>query len=390
MNHENLAAQTGADSAKNFYLIVTPGFEDLAAAELRDWLPTADFQTERGGVSLRAPLEVGLGLNRALKIPTRILIRLADYGCRDFPKLFKKMQNFPWDQWIPDSSRVEFHATSKTSRMKMKKRIEETCLDGRKSYLKKKGVDQPTLTAPLFTVFVRFEDDVAWISLDTSGEILHKRGLRPLSSEAPLRETMAASLLRFLESFGESSREIELVDPMTGGGTFLMEAALSRKKVTSRNYDFEKMTGSRPAVESANELRAVSKDPYVGFVGFDTDAKTLLAAGENLKRIGETRPLKLVTEDFFEAQPLAGEQARWCIVNPPYGERIKVEGKLSEYYERLYEAVERVIRPERSLFLLPEKVEPKKLRAPKSWKFLAELKFQNGGLPVVAVVFGRR
>ena len=373
-----------ATTFRNFYLIVTPGFEEQAAAELKDWLPNLAFTVGRGGIEFTTSLGVGCELNRVLKTPTRILVRLADYGCRDFPKLFKKMSAFPWHEWVSDGTPIEFHATSRSSRLAIKKRIEETCLDGRRAAIKKRGA-VGNASLPAVTVYVRFEDDICWVSLDTSGEILHKRGLRPLSSNAPLRETMAANLLRYLESFGLGVN-IELVDPMTGGGTFLMEAVLARKKITSRNFAFENFV-----VRTEENFRAQSKDPYIRLVGFESDAKTLRAAAENLSSISgnsEEQPVELIDADFFEAQALPVGPKRWLIANPPYGERIRVEGKLSDFYERLFVACAEKVAPERALFILPEKVNPPRLRLPDAWQILGEKRFLNGGLPVFAMVYG--
>ena len=386
---QNQLVELTRDSVREFYFIVAPGFEELAQAELRDWLPTVESKTERGGVTAQLPLGIGLSLNTVLKIPSRILVRMADFGCRDFPKLFKKMQNFAWDQWFGDSVGVEFHATSKTSRLALKKRIEETAADGRKAYRKKRGASPLAEGAPQVTVFIRFENDICFVSLDTSGELLHKRGLRPLSSDAPLRETIAAALLRLLEvpaPLDEAGGEaVELVDPMTGAGTFLMEAAILRKVMSQRKYAFENLLPTL-RLEDKQKWLTQSIDVYGSFAGFDTDAKTLAAAAENLNRVSEARKIQLFETDFFEAEPLPPAR-RWLIANPPYGERIRIEGPIGQYYENLFIAAERVVQPERALFILPEKAHPARLKRPRNWRVLTELRFSNGGLPVIAVVF---
>jgi putative N6-adenine-specific DNA methylase len=410
--NEEMDAMELNESEKEFYLIVTPGLEDLTAAEVRDWAPDLPQTLSRGGVTLHASLERGLALNAVLKTPSRILVRLADFGCRDFPKLHKKMAGFPWGSWVRDQMPLEFSASSRTSRLKVKKRIESTCLDGRKSYLKKNAPATNPATNPMMTseagepatVFVRFEDDVCTVSLDTSGELLHKRGYRPLSSEAPLRETTAAALVRFLETCGEEMRtdrqerlSVELVDPMMGAGTFLMEAALMRRPVHSRSFAFERL---QPWVQSGTEavrmFGAASAEPYVSFRGYEENPKTLEAARENMKTVqqllGSQRPvsLHLAAGDFFDSEKLPAHPARWLIANPPYGERIRIKGKLSDFYEQFFQKSEELLQPEKALFLLPEKVRPQRLMRPSGWRILGEKRFLNGGIPVVALVFGRK
>ena len=365
-----------------FFLVVTPGLEWLAEAEVKEWFPQLEPKAIKGGVTVLAPLEVGFAFNRCLKTPTRVLVRLADFGCRDFPKLFKKMQNFPWENWVSDQTKIEFEATSRTSRLKMKKRIEHTCADGRMARLKKKGVagGKGPQTA---TVLVRFEDDVAWVSLDTSGEILHKRGTRAMTADAPLRENLAASLLLLLESLGAFESGIELVDPMMGGGTFLLEASLLRKPIRTRSFAFEKFTMKLEPVT----LQTAKPDPYASFVGIDLDPRALAAASENLVKIGDKRPLALRNEDFFAAKPLKPGKRRWLIVNPPYGERLKVKGGLGGYYEKLLATCEQVVAPERACFLLPDKIDPTRLKAPRGWRLARAEKFSNGGIGVVALAY---
>lgn len=361
-NHENSTAQ--------FFLVVLPGFEPEALRELKLWLPNlTNAKVEHGGIEFEIDREIGLSLNRYLKVPTRILMRLADFGCRDFPKLYKKMRNFPWAEKLGRNVRPVFQASATNSRLRMKKRIESTCTDGWKASF---TGELPTKEA---RILVRVKDDVVWMSLDTSGEILHKRGLRQLTAEAPIRETTAAGLLYFMKSFGMEST-VELVDPMMGGGTFLLEAAGMFDRVDSREFQL---------ANTEVNLEKPGETSFASFIGYERDQKTQQAAAANLK----TTKSQIVGTDFFEAAPLPIGPKRWLITNPPYGERLRVEGRLSDYYAKLFEKAEQVVRPERALFVLPEKVNPQRLRRPPSWKVLGEKRFLNGGYPVVALVCGR-
>jgi putative N6-adenine-specific DNA methylase len=382
-----------ADGRCDFFLIATPGFEDLVAEELAAWLPQAglnsEVKIEGGGVSFRAELELGLSLNCLLKTPTRILLRLADFGCRDFPKLFRKISNFPWEEWVSDSATIAFSASSRESWLKIKKRIEQTCDEGRKARQKTRSntPSQNNLDRNNeVDVLVRFDKDICYISLDTSGELLHKRGYRPMSSEAPLRETTAAALLLLMKKVVPSEVKVDLVDPMTGGGTFLLEAALLAQPVRTRQFAYESFVKTKK-VEVAP---ATTANRFIKLIGFDSDAKALQAAKENFSRAKIDMPFELLNADFFVAQPLTGETPRWLICNPPYGERISVEGPLSEFYAKLFEATERVVRPQAACFILPEKAGPDRVRTPKAWRILEKRRFLNGGLPVIAVVYGRR
>jgi putative N6-adenine-specific DNA methylase len=405
------------DGLSVFFLVVTPGLETLAQKELFRWIaPNVEVTLERGGLTVRLPLVEGCELNRVLKIPTRLLLRLADFGCRDFPKLFKKTSNLPWADWIPVGSTVDFQASSHKSRLFIKKRIEETCRDGFKKYLKSQVPlsEQTSLSGARseLSVLVRVDDDVCTFSLDTSGELLHKRGTKTLSSEAPLRETIAAALLTWMSTEGpRESEPLTLIDPMIGSGTFVIEAAQMSQTIRARNYAFELFpkyqretcappeselkTETRTETEAADDTpiasNAKSPEPilanFTAFIGLDIDAKAAEATRGNWRGLGDQRELKIEIADIFDAKPIEVDGLRWLITNPPYGERLKIEGRLKDYYELLFESCERAIRPDRACFILPDTARPEKLRAPGRWQLQKTLKFQNGGLPVTALLF---
>lgn len=407
-------ASVAGDDRPEFFLVTAPGFEAEVMQEVRWWCDSdLAMNAISGGVSVRAELGLGFALNRVLKTPTRILLRLADFGCRDFPKLFKKIAGFPWEEWVSDTTPIEFVATSKRSRLKIKKRIESTCADGRHSRLKKRrGPAQTTHSREpksghesghdSVTCYVRFDDDVCTLSLDTSGEILHKRGLRPLSSEAPLRENLAALLLILLERVADQGAidaaaatagdrvGVELIDPMTGGGTFLIEAALRDQIITTRTFAFERWV--RKVTEPSLRYRGPKR--FAALRGYDLDAKALRSARENLQRLHVDQPLELINADFFQ-QASSGPSAlgpgpRWVIANPPYGERLRIEGPLTHYYRDLLSAAEALAKPEAACFIFPDKFSVERLAAPPTWRLAEVRRFLNGGLPVNAALYVRK
>ncbi len=405
-----------------FFLIVTPGLEALAKTELLAYHPEITEESVKivgGGIELDADLALGLSLNKILRVPTRILIRVADFGCRDFPKLFKKLSGLAWNEWVPDLKNVDFQVSTHGSRLKMKNRIEETCLSARISYLKKKGLPHSrVLTGPdaEFALFIRIVDDICFVSLDTSGDRLHKRGVRDEVSDASLRETFATAVLKSIESvykkdFASQSffPDVELIDPMMGAATFLLEASAAGTPITSRTFSYETNTA---LLSQLNKMTAVSSEGLVAtahaarihfasLVGYEMNAKTVASARKNLLQEQETRrALKLSTaevqtfaEDFFNSKPLplsSRDLKRWVVCNPPYGERIKVEGRLSDFYERLMHQTEKVAQPDYVAFLIPQKVNSRMLNVPPAWRFCQVLKFSNGGIPVQTLVYSRK
>ena len=102
-----------------FFLVALPGLEDLVRLEVADWFPELSAKVEHGGVTVTAPLGTGLAMNLALKTPTRILLRVASFTCRDFPRLYNKVLALPWHEWIHPEFTLEVTASTTRSRLKI-------------------------------------------------------------------------------------------------------------------------------------------------------------------------------------------------------------------------------------------------------------------------------
>lgn len=376
-------------SMHEFFLVSLPGLEDLALKELHEWYPDLKAETAYGGVTVMAPLEQGLSMNQVLKIPTRILVRLSRFRVRDFPKLYKRLCEFDWEQWLVPDCELKVFAATKRSRLKIKSRIEETCLDGWINWQRAAGaLPNPSKKAKLF---VRIVDDEATFSLDTSGERLHKRGIRQDIGEAPLRETIAAAMLQMVSNSyvaEETPKKVELIDPMMGSGTFFIEAAGRDEQVEARQFGFEIFARST----SYHPTLKVKRPEFVGGIGFEQDKKAFKACQTNLKRLNTPLNWVLINQDFFsKVTPLLEDSTRhrWVIVNPPYGERLSIEGSLLEYYQKLFAATEAFAHPNRACFLLPSNAVKGKFTLPLGWKVIEKRPFLNGGISVIAFVFGR-
>lgn len=376
--------RTNSINTAEFFLVTLPGLEDVVLAEAKEWFPDLEMKAEHGGVTATATLEQGLSMNLVLKTPTRILLRVKRFRCRDFPTLYKTIATFSWRNWILATQSMEVQVSSRTSRVKMKKRVEETCQDAWVEFQSRSG-SKPAV-GKSFTLYVRLVNDECTLSLDTSGERLHKRGGRKHIGDAPLRETIAASLLQWAGRLASADTEIEIVDPMMGSGTFLLEAALRDQPTEAREFAFD--TFAR-APRSIPRLSA-DRPKFSSFVGFERDASALAAARTNLQALGRQN-VAVKSQDFFTADALPSKShARWIFSNPPYGERLKIDGEPSAFYEKLFAASERVIQPQRACFLLPAAATKRKLTFPKAWKLVAKRSFSNGGIPVEALLFAHR
>ena len=359
---------------KEFFLVALPGLEDLVLKELKDWFPDLEATQEYGGVTAHAPMEVGLSLNLVLKTPTRILLRVASFKCSDFPKLYNKVKSINWSEYLKPETELSAQATARLSRLNMKNRIEKTCLDGYRHFKKDKGYEKSKNKVGLY---IRLHKDICTLSLDTSGERLHKRGQRTHIGDAPLRETIAASLLLNLQYLSEETGSVEVVDPMMGTGAFLVEAQGLNEASENRDFNFEYFQSD--AIN--NPVLKVSRADISNSVGYEIDAKSCEAAETNGVQ-------NILNEDFFKASPL-DDSKRWLVCNPPYGERLKVDMPLKEYYEKLFAKCEEVAKPDYASFILPTKSLKGKFNLPGSWKVADKRPFLNGGIAVTAMTFKR-
>lgn len=373
-----------------------PGLETIALFEFRAWhphLPTVP-RVVKGGIEVELPLLEGLALNTELKVPSRILLRLLDFGCRDFPKFFKKIKNFDWAPWLSTGLPVQAQVSSHRSRLAIKRRIHKTCLEA----LAAAGftVSDQEL-AQTQEIYVRFIDDICTVSLDTSGAHLHRRGFREFVGEAPIRENLAAAVNlalqfpplllpglqmdRLLESMAAAVAQpaAVLFDPMMGSGTLLMEAALLEQKLDKRDYAFARFPGVK-VEELAPRISQLPKR-FKAYFGADRDAKALSAAKQNLRLLQGLVSAESFTfrhADVFQELPQISDPL-WIILNPPYDERLEIKEGLPSFINDLLKRLE-PLEAFRIGLILPQRMA--KLELPSSYRHRGVLPFENGGLAV--------
>ena len=338
-----------------------------------------------GGLVLENSFHIGLQLNFFLKLANRILLRMAEFRVRDFPKLFQKLKDLEKDPLLK-GKKFQYEVAASQSRLNNEKRIREILVEifGAED---EKAVD---------TLFVRIHDDHCSVSMDTSGTHLHKRSERWKAGPAPLRETLAAFCGRKLIedlSFAEL-RDFTLVDPMAGTGTLLLETALAWQ-LSPRN-DFPFMTWKQtPKILLSPDLRKgyspfpkIFKEVWAA----DKDPAILEIARERLKAAGLDFQVKAM--DLFKAETVKNVP---CLVisNPPYGERMQADFKPME----LLREIERVYSPirigllfsEAQMRLVRNEIKDSEGISPKTpYQILHDHQFKNGGLSVHFLVFSQK
>ena len=381
-----------SDDSRDFFLVVPPGFEAVAEKELRFWCERLfnkvdlNLKSEKAGITINLPLIQGFFLNRVLKIPTRILFRIADFRCRDFTSLYKKVLRIDWNRYVGGHG-VEWKASASGSRLKIESRIVETCEQAFQNY-RKGNTPKKTDEAPgSFTIYLRIVDDTCQLSLDSSGEALYKRGVKKNVSQAPLRENLAAGLLWFLFNFEVKSEKLglekgcTLIDPMMGTGTFLIESLLLFQPIVTRSFAFEQNPVWRFTEHSLWIYQVKDTSPFKKVMGYDISDKNVMAAQENLMMF---RAFSISQADLFTPlhRPESVNGPVWVITNPPYGQRIPLKGPRGTFYIDTLKAIKKKWNPQKIGIIVPADVFKNLPIAEKS----NSLEFRNGGINVRFIV----
>jgi putative N6-adenine-specific DNA methylase len=309
------------------YAIVAPGAEALTAAELRalDLTPTA---VEPGGVGFRAGASGLYTANLHLRTASRVVVRIATFRAATFFELERHAKRVPWDAVLSPGRGVQFHVTSRKSRLYHQRAIEQ-----RLAAAIGTAAVEGEHEGQLFVV--RVFRDVFTISADASGELLHRRGYRLASAKAPLRETLAAAMLLDSEWDGTAP----LLDPMCGAGTIPIEAALIACRIApglGRTFAFQQWPTFDDAawrrVEADAKTRILPHVP-VPLLGSDRDAGAIDAAHQNAARAGVAEDVRFERRAISAIEPPAGPG--WVVINPPYGDRIGERQRLRDLYAQL-------------------------------------------------------
>lgn len=367
-----------------FFLIYPPGLEDLGERELRlkyplieGAVPLSVKSVITGGIEIECPLHTGFKLNLVLKSPVRILVRLAEFKCRDFPKLYQKVSKFNWAPWMLGQTPV-VECSSKNSRLFDSRKIEKAVADGVKEFyrhkpVKKKYLDRLELLKEknLPEIYFRAEDDVVTLSLDTTGERLNLRGEKTASGMAPIRENLAALLLYELSFY--AAPESTLIDPMCGSGTFLIEAKNFFKASSERDYAFMNMPAAIEAPgHFANPAIPTSPALFAKTVGFDISPDVISQAKKNDPE-GDFRTEDLMSHSTFQFHNPA------VIVNPPYGIRVGENINL-DFFLRVIRAVKEKFHPQVLGIIVPAE---HRIYSNNEWTVEKARPFKNGGIEVV-------
>ncbi len=374
------------------FAVTAPGLEALAAAELLGLGVRA--APEPGGVAWEADAAGLYAASLRLRTPSRIVVRAAELRARTFFELERHARKVPWDRWLIPGRPVRLRVTSRKSKLYHEGAVAERLLDaiGRAvgpvgAAQVEKGdaadeADEPGGDAQLFVV--RGVRDGWTVSADASGALLHLRGYRQAVAKAPLRETLAASMLLGSGWDGAAS----LVDPMCGSGTIPIEAALLARGIapgiasadrSPRAYAFQAWPGfDRVAWEREVERARDEVRPSAGvrILGSDRDEGAVQAAEANAARAGVEGDVEIERRPLSALDPLPAPA--WLVTNPPYGVRVGEGRDLRDLYAALGRTARRAI-PGGTIALLSA---DRPLEGQVGVAFEEAFRTRNGGIPV--------
>jgi putative N6-adenine-specific DNA methylase len=317
-----------------WFAAATPGLEDALAKEVSRLPGATDARAVPGGVEFRGKLETGMAANLHLRIASRVVLRLGQVKARDFAPLRRKLAELPWKNFLPKDRPLRVDVSTSHCRLYHTKALAETvelAVSDRLGPLPPRP-DTPKDeddTGELSRVLVRGENDEFTISVDASGDLLHRRGWRLETGRAPLRETLAAGIL----SLCDYDPALPFFDPMCGSGTIALEAcalALHKAPGLHRAFALEKWPCLDAQAWAA--LRAATEStqgtaPSSLIVGADRNPAAIDIARRNAERAGFAAHLQFQVAAFGSAP--APSPHGLLVINPPYGRRLGDRGQVA-------------------------------------------------------------
>src|SRR4051812_29668092 len=365
------------------FAICAPGLEPLVRDELAELSIAGEVVP--GGVGWRGSNSTIALTNLWSRIATRIVIRIGSFRARTFFELERHAKKIEWERYVVPGGAIRFRVTCRKSKLYHSDAVAQRFHEAVARRIHGDIVvaeaaddeNESDVRAQLF--IVRFDRDVCTVSVDTSGALLHRRGYRQAIAKAPLRETLAAAMLR---GAGWNARA-PLVDPMCGSGTIAIEAAMIARKIPpglDRKFAFLDWPGAD--VARWNTLVAHTRTQILGkspaLIGAsDRDAGAIEAAKSNAKRAGVTDDIQFAVHSISDAAPV-GAGAGLLITNPPYGERIGESKSIRNLYAQLGNVARERFDGWTLGMLSPGKALEGEMKIPVEEKF----KTSNGGIPV--------
>ena len=320
---------------KNFYMLAKTmyGLEEILADELKN-LGAQNIKIQNRAVSFKGDTGFMYKANLNLRTCLRILKPIQTFQAHNEKELYKNILKIDWEKYLTTESTFATHATTNSEVFNHSKYASLLVKDGIADYFRNKYDKRPNVDAenPDLTINLHINKHTCTVSLDSSGESLHKRGYKLDTIIAPMNEVLASGLI-LLSGW---NKQDNFHDPMCGSGTLLIEAAMIAYNIPAnifRNkFGFESWKDFDS--ELFEKIKDVSLDKEVDFkgtiTGGDNFQKAIRISRKNIENALMFENIKVKNEDFFETSI---KENSFVIFNPPYGERIELG--INEFYEKV-------------------------------------------------------
>lgn len=310
------------------------GLEKLVYDELKKigcWI----IKTEDGRVTFKGDAREIVLANLWLRCAERLHIKMAEFSATTFDALFDQITALEWEKYIGVQDAFPVHATSTKSILHSTPAIQSIVKKAivKRLQLKHKSELLPENSGAVYQVIVKANKNQFVISINSSGESLHKRGYRTKTNAAPIKETLAAAMIKLSDWIPE----YPLIDPFCGSGTIAIEAALiaeNRAPGLHREFAFQKWQWIDQKIIATvykEAEKAIKPAKKIQIYGFDNDLHSLEIAEENTHRAGLKGKIDYKCSDFKNLNFSAFKNCTF-ITNPPYGERMEEKKAVEKMY----------------------------------------------------------
>ncbi len=320
-----------------YFATVARGLEQLAAEELTE-IGATDIVPGFCGVSFHGDRELLYRINLCARLPFRVLVKLGEFPSMDGDELYESIQSIDWGEYLTPDLTLAVTVTGKNTQLnhshltavQVKRAI---TTQQTKQFGDRSNVD---IADPDVRINVHLDRDLATVSLDSSGNSLHRRGYRSAVGDAPLKESLAAALVKM----SGWTPDLAFVDPLCGSGTLPLEAAMQALNIMPgvfhESFGFERWLDFDPELFD-RLLKAAEtgekKDLQPIIIGSDRSYEVIKQAQSNALKSGVGSYIQFAQLDLAEVEAPADTGILLC--NPPYGERLGRDEDLGAFYKLL-------------------------------------------------------
>lgn len=307
------------------------GLEPVLAKELTE-LGADNVQIGRRMVSFTGDKEMMYRANFQLHTAIRILKPIAHFKAKSADDVYEEVKKIDWTQYVGLEKTFAVDSVVFSEEFRHSKFVSYKVKDAIVDQFREKTGKRPNISVanPDIRLNMHIADDQCTLSLDSSGESLHRRGYRQESVEAPLNEVLAAGMILMTGWHGET----DFIDPMCGSGTLLIEAALIARNMAPglfrKEYAFEKWADfDKDLFDNIYNDDSKEREFAHKIYGYDVDIKAVNTARLNVKAAGLSSDITVTEADFKDFTQPAEKSI--MVTNPPYGERISTPDLLGTY-----------------------------------------------------------